>query len=357
MNRNIFSILLIVVSLIVQSYSTLLSYFLYVLAIILLSRDIYPFLVFLMFSGCPLRRIRCLAKICYWGSSKEKCVYFGYRIVDCKHGCYDLSEKEFWLRSLSFFNTAFLMGGEYIIFITKGDFYIILKKCDKSKVKIEEELLSLREAFLRGVELAGCKVQALDGISLESLLRPKWLVEVKVSNTRYVAVILLTLVGIWFFPPLLVFLPIELWILSLRKEPVYKLNIKEKGIKIYGLNKSTVTYTYPTLREVFTRARVIYSIVSTVEMLAIRLRPAPWEIASSIDFQAYRVYEIGTALDKLSMLHESQKYFFAARRRWERGEPVFLASGLLLASNETRELLERMGLHFGPDLLALKTLE
>jgi hypothetical protein len=44
------------------------------------------------------------------------------------------------------------------------------------------------------------------------------------------------------------------------------------------------------------------------------------EIEQEIDSKAYRSYEVGTALDKLSIIHASAKFFAASRRRWERRE-------------------------------------
>ncbi|AKG38912.1 hypothetical protein MA03_06150 [Infirmifilum uzonense] len=357
MGRAIIFLMFLIAGFFTRAYSIELSLILLGLSIVVISREIYPYIVHMMHGGLPLNHLECLRKICFSYSGNKPCVYLGFQVLDCRHGCYDLNEKDFWLSSLSFFSTAFTAGGEYIFITVKGEMFIVLKVCEYEGKRIKDELKSMREAFLRGFELLGCSYRVLAGSELKGLLRPPELIEVKTNPVRQLLTLISTILVSGLFPPLVVILALEILALSSGKGIVYKVSIQNGGLKVWGLKKATVTYTYPSLREIYTRARVVYSIVSTIPFMAMRLKPAPWEIAASLDSHAYRVYEMGTALDKLSMLHESQKYFFASRRRWERREPVFLVNGLLIAPKEIRDTMERMGLHFEPDMLALKTLE
>ncbi|MEZ0345487.1 MAG: hypothetical protein ABWK01_02965 [Infirmifilum sp.] len=356
MSRVSLFFLMLILGIVIQTHSTILAYLLYSFALLLIAHDLYTLVLFTMYSGCPLEEIKCLKRLCYNASKRHSCAYLGLRVIDCKHGCYDLDEKEFWLRSLSFFTTAFTSGGEFLIFIKGGEMYIVTKVCIEFAEKTHQALLSLHESLLRGLELLGCKAELLEGLEVKSLLRPDMLIERKADARRYLPVLVFTFIATRIFPPLIVVLLLELVALTARRQPIYHAKL-EKGAKIYGLKNTTVTFAYPTLSEIFTRARVFYATARSIDLLAFKIKPATWEASLRLDSHAYKVYELGTALDKLSMLHESQKYFFASRRRWERREPVFLASGLLLARKETRELLERMGIHFTPNLLALKTLE
>ncbi len=356
MSRQTLSVLLFLAGLLLTGYSTLLSHILLTASLIVSARDLYKWVVYSLYGGCPLSHLKCLENACYSDERVRRCGYLGFEVLDCRHGCYDLDEREYWARSLTLMSVAFASGGEYIFVVRQGKMFIIAKRCASSYSNVADELRRTREALERGLELAGCSVKRLKAIEIKNILRPDFLKAVKVNMLRVLGAIALTAALATRFPPLYVLLGLELIALSDLRKEIYTVSRKERE-RIYGLNESTVTFTYPSLRDVFTRARINYTLVQSLKYLALKLEPAPWYMASGLDAQAYRSYEFGTALDKLSIIHRSQKYFFASRRRWERREPVFLAAGFLLATPEIAHIYERMGLRFEPDFFALKALE
>ncbi|QOJ79652.1 hypothetical protein IG193_04140 [Infirmifilum lucidum] len=356
MNRQTLSILLFLAGLLLNGYSTLLTHALFTASLIVSAQDLYKWVVYLFYGGCPLSPLKCLENACYSDEQARRCGYLGFEVLDCRHGCYDLDEREYWARSLTLMSVAFTSGGEYIFVVKQGKMFIIAKRCASSHGDVVSELLRAREVLERGLELAGCSARRLKAVEVKNILRPDFLKTAKVNMLRVFGTVALTAALATRFPPLYVLLGLELVALSDLRSEIYTVS-QEGRERVYGLNESTVTFTYPSLRDVFTRARTNYLIAQSLSYLAVKLEPAPWDVASGLDAQAYRSYEFGTALDKLSIIHKSQKYFLASRRKWERREPVFLATGLLMATPETAHVYERMGLRFKPDIFALKTLE
>lgn len=356
--RRALAVVLILLALLLHGYSSALANLLAFSAVTLLSREAYKVLLQALYGGCPLPRLRCLRNVCY-SESEETCVYLGFRVTDCKHGCYDLDAKEYWGRSLVFFSTALTTESEYILIVTEGSLFLVSKSCDRDANALLERAARAREALLRGFGLIGCEARQLNSDELQRLLRPGFLEVVLPNRVRMALAILAVITMVILYVPLLPILLLLMLALTRnalgKKSEIHR--VKLEGYTVYALRNSTVTFTYPSIREVYARGRVFYTLVPAIKLLALRLRPAPWDIAATLDSNAYRIYEFGTALDKLSLLHKSQKYFFASRRRWERREPVFLASGLLVAREDVRETLEKLGLHFTRDLLALKALE
>ncbi|UNQ72734.1 hypothetical protein [Infirmifilum sp. NZ] len=356
MNRSIVSLLLFLSGLSLTTYSLPLAYLLISLSFTVSAKEIYKLFVSFTLRGCPLQSLECLENACYGRMSNLYCGYIGFEVLDCRHGCYDLDEREFWARSMTLFNAAFTSGGQYFFVVQRGRVFLLAKRCVTRLCDLANNLLEAKETIGLGTELTGCTLRRLRADEVREILRPAWLKQVRSSPIRLLGVLILTAILTPYFPPFLVLLVLQVMIIPLIKGDIYSVSLSRET-QVYSLRESTVTYTYPSLREVFSRARINYRLAQSIEYLAFRLEPASWEHSSKIDAKAYRSYEFGTALDKLSTIHQSQKYFLASRRRWERREPVYLASAILLATPHVREVYDRMGLHFSHDVFTLKVLE
>ncbi|WP_460025270.1 hypothetical protein [Infirmifilum sp. SLHALR2] len=356
MNRSLVSLLLFLSGLSLTTYSLPLAYILISLSFTVSAKEIFKLFVSFTLSGCPLQRLECLENACYSRMGNLYCGYIGFEVLDCRHGCYDLDERGFWARSMTLFNAAFTSGGQYFFVVQSGRVFLLAKRCVTRLCDLANNLLEAKETIELGNELTGCALRRLRADEVREILRPAWLKQVRGSPIRLLGVLILTAILTPYFPPSLVLLVLQVMVIPLIKGDIYSVNLSRET-QVYSLRESTVTYTYPSLREVFSRARINYRLAQSIEYLAFRLEPASWEHSSKIDAKAYRSYEFGTALDKLSTIHQSQKYFLASRRRWERREPVYLASAILIATPHVREVYDRMGLHFSHDVFALKVLE
>jgi len=356
LNRSIVSLLLFLSGLLLTTYSLSIAYILISLSFTVSAKEIFKLFASFTLRGCPLQSLECLENACYSKMDNLYCGYIGFEVLDCRHGCYDLDEREFWARSMTLFNAAFTSGGQYFFVVQKGRMFLLAKRCAARLSDLTSNLLEAKETIELGTELTGCALRRLRADEIREILRPAWLKQVRGDPLRLLGMLTLTAILASYFPPFLVLLVLQVMVIPLLKGDIYSLNLSRE-IRVYSLRDSTVTYTYPSLREVFSRARINYRLAQSIEYLAFRLEPASWEQSSKIDTKAYRSYEFGTALDRLSTIHQSQKYFLASRRRWERREPVYLASAILVATPHVREVYDRMGLHFSHDVFALKVLE
>ncbi len=356
MSRRGFALAFVLAGFAAMGLSAYAGHALVALGLILLSREAYAAIFRAMYGGYPLNRPSCLENACYEAGEEGFCGYVGFEVEDCKHGCYDLDEKEFWARSNALFNMIFAAGGAYFFVVRSGGLYVVVKKCAERKWRLAGELKRAAEALERAMELAGCRLRRLSGPAVLEALAPPRLEEVKPSPLRVYgipAALALLSARLPFLAPLAFLAFVAL---TARRGRFYAVRTDGR-LGVYGLVGCPASFAYPSLREIFAKARANYSTVSSVAYLALRLEPATWDVAAQIDSQAYRTYEIGTALDKLSTIHQSQKLFQAARRRWERREPVFVVDGILVGAPDVRSLYERMGLLFAETPFALKALK
>jgi len=325
------------------------------LLLTLLTPELLQLAVLAFNSGWPLPDILCLRHVCSEIKEGEYCVFSGVKVLDCRHGCYDLSEKEFFSLSTTFFHVG-LVGGdlEYLVVIWNQQYYIVVKTCGKSP----RELKRMLERHLRKVEealsLTGCSWEHVDGRDLKKVLRPSCLAPSRTCPLR-LAVVVLALLPLGLRAPSL--LPVSLvGLAALLLSRGGRGYTAASGLYTYALISIDSFYSLASLSDILSRAKIVYSLCARDMYLALRIRPAAPEEEQAIDTEAYRSYEVGTALEKLSLIHRSTKFFSAARRRWERREALYTVSGLLVATPSQQKVLERGGLRFARLPSALEVL-
>lgn len=126
----------------------------------------------------------------------------------------------------------------------------------------------------------------------------------------------------------------------------------EKSVLVLQKNESM--YGNPTALDVAQRARWVYNLLNSLvdSTLVLTIRRASEDFSSSIERESYRVYELGTALDKLSILTRAERLFTAAERRAKRKENYYKVNVVVLSSSHddikrVRATLGSMGLRMG----------
>lgn len=305
--------------------------------------------------GWPLPDIVCLKHVCLEVSRKACCAFAGFRVLDCRHGCYDLSEKEFFNLSTTFFHVGMVAAEtDYLVVVWNQQYYVVVKACGREPRELREVLERHLERVAEALSLVGCSWERLDGRSLRKVLRPPCITPSTAGLSRLAAAGLA-------LSPLVLRAP-SLLPLSLAGLAAILLSwgrggyTAASGFQAYALTSVDSFYSLTSLSDILARARIVYSACARDAYLAVRVKPATPEEEQAIDTEAYRSYEVGTALEKLSLIHRSSKFFAAARRRWERREALYLVSGLLIAVPDHRKVLERVGLRFAKLPSALQVL-
>ena len=322
----------------VQEFSGLLLF----IGFFLITPEIFSFSRYWFSGGFSLPILECRSSYCYSNNDGSGRIYVGVEIMDCRHGCYDLDEEQFWGKSSFLLDTGFIGNADYIVINSLGHYYVVLacegRDPDETASCAAESLRSLEDSL----KSVGCSWRRLSGKDILKTLRPSFLKKSGTKRRRAMVLALMAFIASKFWPLLpLVAVSILAW---LDKNVGYILN--DEKLEVYGLNEFTSLYTYPTYSELLGKARVIFQVSNKI-YLVLRIRLAPPEIGAKLDTLAYRKYELGTALDKLSILHSSEKLFTAARRRWERRERVYLVEGALVAREEDKRVLESIGLRLG----------
>jgi len=314
----------------------------------LLTPEMLQLAILALSGGWPLPDIVCLRGVCVEHSGargRRYCAFAGFRVLDCRHGCYDLSEKEFFNLSTTFFHVGFIgIDVDYLVIAWNQHYYIIVKACGREPHELGKMLEEHLGRIAEALSLVGCSWERVEGRVLKNVLRPPYIVVSTAGASRLAAT------GVILAPLLLrmpSLLPLSLAglaaILFSRGRRSYT---TVRGFQAYALTSVDSFYSLTPLFDVLARARIVYSSCARDAYLAVRMRPAAPEEEQAVDTEAYRSYEVGTALEKLSLIHRSSKFFAAARRRWERREALYLVSGLLLAKPGQQRVLEKVGLRF-----------
>lgn len=313
--------------------------------------EVYVVFRYFFSGGFPIEDLECRRSYCYRSVGREGVVYAGLEVEDCRHGCYDFSEEQFWGHASLLLDTGFVGDVDYLVVNSFGRYYIVLA----GEGRDPQETASRVVESLRGLEDAlksiGCSWRRLSGDEVLKVLRPGFLEKGEAKWYKGLVLVPLGFLALKFWPlvPLVVG-GILAWI---DRADGYVL--RDQKLRVYGLEEFTSIYTFPTYREMLGKARVVFQLSDKV-YLALRVRPAPPEVGAKLDTLAYRKYELGTALDKLSILHSSEKLFTAARRRWERREKVYEVSGILVGRENDKRVLENLGLRFSQLIFDLRAI-
>jgi len=354
--RSLAALLLIVAALLLRGAAPSLSPLLVSLALLALIPEVYAFFLSLYCGGWPLTELYCFKSYCASADRGGNCTYVGVEVVDCRHGCYDLSEKEFFNLSTTLFHGGFAAPSvDYIVVVHRRRFYVVLRSrssIDEARSNLCEALRSLGEAL----SIVGCSWVPLEGVQLLRILRPDVLKPSRKSiPSRALVLVAATL-------------PLALQLYSLVPLSLAACLAIVKGWSAQGYTSvrpqsiSTIEsvnsfYTFPTTRDILSRSRTLYSLLPRDSYIAIRVEPASIEEEQAIDAEAYRSYEIGTALEKLSLIHKSSKFFAATRRRWERREALYRVSGIVIADERFKRLLARIGIKLSNLPVGLEVLQ
>ncbi|ABL78123.1 hypothetical protein [Thermofilum pendens] len=302
--------------------------------------------------GFPLPPLLTEENYCRAKVGRFVCLYAGFEVVDCRHGVYDMVERGFWFSASRLLTLALAGNADYYLVVRSGSYYLLVRGCDERLEGAVEVVASSLERVRRALAVSGCSFRALSGREVYSLLRPDFLREVRGGLFRRVLAFTGGVVALWKLPFLA---PASLALLLASLPDGMRGYSVPKGREVFSLDSVTSFYTYTSMSDVFSRAQLVYSLADSV-LLVLRVKRADAELERSIDTQAYRTYEFGTAFDKLSWIHESSKFFAAARRRWEREEALYLVEGLLVAPADTARTLAAAGFSFRKSLFSLGAL-
>lgn len=323
------------------------------LSLFLLFPEIYIWSLIFALGGYPLREISIEEDFCMETRKHETCIYIGFELFDVRHNVNDLSEKRFWFYTQSFINTIITGNNTYFVVVDRGRYFIVTRMCtnrfDALPEKIKSEVYRLKRSF----ERHGLSFRPMGGSEVYRILRPDFIEKAKRNKFR--EIFLAILGSILFFKTPVLF-PVSSALLLASFPGNLHGYRRKNSTELYTLDSIQSFYSYPSIFDIFSRAQLIYSISDKIFLL-LRLTPGPLHVEHEIDSKAYRDYELGTALDKLSVIHSSAKFFAASRRRWERRESLYLVSGLLAATQNEVKILKTVGFIFKKSLLPLGVLE
>lgn len=354
--RSLLALLLVILSFLLRDLGNITSPVLMALAALLMIPEFYTIFLLLYCGGWPLEDLTCFKTHCVNISNSENCVYLGLEILDCRHGCYDLSEKEFFNLSTTLFHSGFAApSAEFLVIAWQRKFYIVLRSCGNKSEDTHAHLCNALQSLKETLTVLGCSWTLLDGGQLSSVMRPEIL---KPSRKSGLSRILLLAILI---APLVLrlygFIPLSFAaaLAIIKGFHVSGYTTKDPR-RIFTVKSVSSFFTFPSMRDILSRSRTLYSLSPRDAYLAFLILPANADEEQAVDSEAYRSYEIGTALEKLSLIHKSSKFFAAARRRWERREALYRISGVVIADEHFRRLLTRLGLQLSNSPVGLEVL-
>jgi len=326
------------------------SGFLFLAGFALFVPEAYNLLRYWFSGGFPVPGLECRHSYCFHVNGVGR-VYAGVEVLDCRHGAYDFSEEQFWGHASLLFDTGFVSDVDYLVVNSFGRYFVVVVGEGKSPEEVAGRVVEALRGLEDALKSVGCSWRRLSGEEVRGVMRPEFLERGEAEWYRALVLAPLALFAIKFWPLLpLLASGVLAW---LDRAEGYV--VRDGKLRVYGLSEFTSLYTFPTYRELLGKARVVFQTSDKV-YLALRIRPAPPEVGARLDALAYKKYELGTALDKLSILHSSEKLFTAARRRWERREKVYLVEGVLFARENDKRVLENLGLRFTPIVYSLDAL-
>ena len=353
--RVFLAILLVFLGILLGGLRSGLSAVLIAVSMALVTPEVYAALLRLYCMGWPLDELFCAPSYCFELSGKEVSAFVGLEVLDCRHGCYDLSEKEFFSLSLSLLHAGFASPeADFLVVIMRRRFFIVVRAREATLEKLRESLCSSLRSLKDALKLVGCSYKVLSDHELLQVLRPEILTRSRTSLAArllvWAALLLPWLAGA------LALTPLSLAALLPISTGHARSGYSPRHGRAYTLVGVTSFYTFPSARDMLARARLLYSLLPRTAYCAFLIRPSRLEEEYELDSAAYRTYEFATAFDKLSWMHSSSKLFAAVRRRWERREALYRVSGFIVAEEPTRRLLEKVGLKLSPGLTGLEVL-
>lgn len=353
--RVLVALLVASASLTVRGVSWLSATLMNVAALLVLP-ELYAVFLSRLSGGWPLDEVFCLQTHCVKVDDHEDVVYAGLEVVDCRHGCYDLSEKEFFHLSTTFFHSGLAAPSvDFLIVVWQRRLYVVVKSSGKDESELLTALCKALQGLKEALSVVGCSWRLLEGSQIREILRPGVLRPSRGSKFSKLLVLLSLLT------PLITRNPGFLAV-SLAASLALLRGLNQAGLsavqplRVFTVEVVSSFFTFPSTREILSRARTLYSLLPRDSYLAFRIEPATYEEEQTIDTEAYRSYEIGTALDKLSIIHRSSKYFAAARRRWDRREALYRVAGVVVAEDRVGKLLSRLGLKLSSTPVGLEVI-
>lgn len=354
--RGATSLLLVAAGLLLKETAPGISPLLVALAFLVMLPEVYALFLVLLCGGWPLTDLHCFRNHCVDVDENGNCTYIGIEVIDCRHGCYDLSDKEFFNLSTTLFHGGFAAPSvDYIIVVYQRRFFVIIRSCAHSSEEVRTNLCSALRSLEETLSVVGCSWRRLEGVQLYRLLRPETLRQTRRSVLFKAGV--LAAASLPLAARLYSFAPIFLAaVLAAARGHSARGYAARPPLRVSTIESVNSFYSFPSSRDILSRSRTLYSLLPNDAYVAIRVEPASVEEEQAIDTEAYRSYEVGTALDKLSLIHRSSKFFAAARRRWERREALYRLSGVVISDERSKRLLVRVGLRLSNKLNGLEVL-
>lgn len=326
-----------------QYYLSLLLFYL----IFLLSwKSIFTYFYPLLY-GIPLPQIQVNGNVALVDIGFIKKYSIIYKVSLVKHTIEDLISEDFWRVTKYLFAGLPLSKEISITFISlkHENLYDFFIKIDFPI--IEEEKIEEIRAFIRSLK----KTFENSGISLTHINYNEY--EEKISEIlswkeksmlkTFVAstftIVILTLLIIFgdiftkaFFAPIFIVFTLMLTVrLKLRKHPH---GDPEK--QFYKFSKNYSMEGLIDEETVYGNSQSLYTVVSTLKtvLLAISVKRLPTYTREDIGKKAYSLYELGTALDKLSLLAKSKFLYEIVDKRIRRGEYLHIVNTRIFSTND-----------------------
>lgn len=354
-------IIIVVLSTFIALFSLLLASLVVVVGIAL----IYPEAVLLLYEnifGFPPLEVRVKRGYYVIGSGKKRRVTAIIRVLDVQHGLYDLNPIQFWGQS-KFILEGLVIDPDayYDIVFSKREYFIRVSIEESNPKQALIRLSSIVNNLLRHLKSYGIKARYLENVSISLEFvktNPKW----SIFSSLAILAVSLIKIGLKSLYSLILGLALlsMLFIIYLDYQRVKTCLSLKKEILVLSNNESF--YTSPGYSELLNRARWLNSLVnSTDAVFILRLKPVEQSIADNLDLQAYRAYELGTALDKLSLLARSERIYRASERRWKRREQIYSIQLLILCDGREAKRIERslnqLGLRINKPLIKMRYLD
>ena len=321
-----------------------LSLFLFYLIFLISWKSAFTYIYPLLY-GTPLPYIQVNGNVALVDIGFIKKYSIIYKVSLVKHTIEDLISEDFWRITKYLFSGIPLSKEISITFISLKrenlyDFFIkIDSPLEKGKI---EELTAFMRSLKKTFENSGISLAPIDYNEYKEKIsetigwRERGVFKTYVPSTSIV--IILTLIIIFgniftkafFAPILMVFTLMMIVRLKLRNYPH---GDPEK--QFYKFSKNYSMESLIDEEAVYSNSRSLYTVVSTLKtvLLAISVKRLPTYTREDIGKKAYSLYELGTALDKLSLLAKSKFLYEIIDKRVRRGEYIHLVNTRIFSTD------------------------
>jgi len=113
-------------------------------------------------------------------------------------------------------------------------------------------------------------------------------------------------------------------------------SFKVKGVTL-TLVSNEALYSNPSTLDLLQRSRWINSILYRLNedfLLVIKVKIAPPHVSDLLERESYRAYELGTALDKLSIVSRASRLYTIVERRFRRRESLYEVNVVALCKSK-----------------------